>query len=500
MMLLKHGSQLLLCLAVTYFAYPQQLAAQQKKANSKAGIKKAVSQFPTLSTTHIAGAPDLGQPQLITCATGPVMGEGNGWAAPAFWDYTGDGKKDLLIGEFASGVETKGMSIGNFVRVYTNEGTDQQPAFGYDFSYVKGEENSSRGTPLSVYTWCCFPFTPRIADLDADGFPDILTGQYNPGFVTWFRGSADGFMPGQTLQEEGHAVTSVLNRFNYEAPVTDISAPPYWNYSSVAFGDMDGDGDLDMVVGGAGLRLCENVGSKSVPLFGRRNLLLDTAGNPLTIAIVPSSEKDTFNVFRKNYTALSSNTVPYVDDWDNDGVPDLLVTECYVTPGTAAITFFKGVMTAKGIRFYPGVSLLKVSNGAKELPGSWPNICVADWNNDGVKDLLIGLSVPTINGVFNPELAWSWEYLTGIIKLSPAYYDINFKMQIEENMRRAKAFKDSTGMSTEELRAKGYSIAEDTFKHAYLKEEYKQLSHRGYVYVMLGKNSALKKTGNDATR
>ncbi|MBN4082921.1 VCBS repeat-containing protein [bacterium AH-315-A23] len=164
---------------------------------SQSITKNDPNYFPKLIQPDIPGAPKLGKPQLIMGDTAPVWGGGNGWAAPAVYDWNNDGKKDLLIGEFGSGVESIGMSIGNFVRVYQNEGTDENPKFSDSYSYARGMKGENAkyntGTPLSIYTWCCIAFTPRFADLNNDGYQDLITGQYNPGYVTWFRGSEHGF-------------------------------------------------------------------------------------------------------------------------------------------------------------------------------------------------------------------------------------------------------------------------------------------------------------------
>ena len=45
---------------------------------------------------------------------------------PAVVDWNGDGKKDLIVGQF----------VGGKVRVYLNQGTDAQPAFK-DFAYLQ---------------------------------------------------------------------------------------------------------------------------------------------------------------------------------------------------------------------------------------------------------------------------------------------------------------------------------------------------------------------------
>ena len=83
------------------------------------------SQFPDLTNADIPGAPKLGHPVLLMGETRPVMGQLHGLAAPAFHDWDGDGKRDLMIGEFETGECT--------VRVYRNLGTDVAPRFSDEF-------------------------------------------------------------------------------------------------------------------------------------------------------------------------------------------------------------------------------------------------------------------------------------------------------------------------------------------------------------------------------
>ena len=255
----------------------------------------------------------------------------------------------------------------------------------------------------------------------------------------------------------------------------------------MAFGDFDGDGDQDMVIGGSALRISENTGTKKQPRFGKRQLLLDISGKPLTVASVGHRGKNDYPLYGQKSDAGSYTTVPYVADWNNDGVPDLFATEMYAVPGRAMITYFQGVSTPQGIRFHEGISLLNTEDGGKEFPGSVPHICVTDWNNDGVNDLLIGMKVAVLEEKFDPELSWDWDIATGTHKLDPGYYSPAFLKLIDGQLKYAKKLEDSTGKSSAQLKKEGKSNVADLFENYFLKEEYRSLIHEGYLYLMMGR-------------
>jgi len=424
-------------------------------------ILQAQEKFPELIFADIPGVSKLHMPFLVKGSTRPVMAERHGLAAPALWDWDGDGKKDLLIGEFET------SDTASTVRVYRNVGTAEKPQFTDKFEYAK----DTKGTNIAVPQWCCIGFTPQFVDLDNDGFKDLITGQYHPGEITWFRGSKQGFLPGIHLEQAG--MTKEENS-NFS----------YWSYSSASFGDLNGDGLQDLIVGGSnGLRVSWNIGTRTAPKFGYRQWLLDIYGDPLDVAQYTKEDSALIQKYGKRDPSGDSKTSPFVTDWDHDGVLDLLVTNSYHYTNLPAVTFFRGVKVHGNTRFERGVPLFKAKDGSKAFPGSGPRIFAGDWNNDGIDDLLIGASVPTLNnGIFNEHLAWTYEEITGI-----------------------EAAGKDPGRVAEKDRAK---ILEQIKKDSLLREhylgkegrlEYLSLRHQGYVYVFLGQKNTKKAVPADTS-
>ena len=66
-----------------------------------------------------ATAQSLGEPFRVKAA-GKFVDTDIGHAAPYLYDIDGDGKRDLLVGQFGEGK----------LRIYKNKGTDSKPEYG----------------------------------------------------------------------------------------------------------------------------------------------------------------------------------------------------------------------------------------------------------------------------------------------------------------------------------------------------------------------------------
>jgi len=173
---------------------------------------------------NIAGAgntPDYATGSLLVSLPAGIE------ANPTLTDLDGDGDIDMLVGS----------STGNYF-YYRNDGSATAPNF-----VLQGQN------PFGLIDAGTFA-APQFVDFDNDGDMDIFSGR--GGTEVWY------FENTGTAQAPAFA-TPVANGFG-------ITAVPTFN--KVTLGDVDGDGDLDMFVGGqANVLFYQNTGSITAPNF-----------------------------------------------------------------------------------------------------------------------------------------------------------------------------------------------------------------------------------------
>lgn len=152
-------------------------------------------------------------PPLPVLVNGLEFSVAGGHAAPAVLDLDRDGKLDLLVGQFEDGS----------LNVLRNSGPPEVPVLSRPTKVKSGE------TVLSVPASCCLGFAPTVIDLDSDGLDDLISGTYSSG-VVFFRG---------------------LGKGKFEAMKTLLAAEtvPGQFALSPCFADFDGDGDQDLFLG-----------------------------------------------------------------------------------------------------------------------------------------------------------------------------------------------------------------------------------------------------------
>ncbi|HEV8508979.1 MAG TPA: FG-GAP-like repeat-containing protein [Gemmatimonadales bacterium] len=341
--------------------------------------------------------------------------------------------------------------------------------------------------------------TMSVFDVDADGDPDILWGDFFEPGLLWirnqgscthpdFHGDRIPFPPppAAPLETSGYnapaagdlngdgrldlAVGVLGGAFNPVKTSTanlyelDQTAPGVWTVTTThlldgldlgaetipAFADIDGDGDLDLAVGtkiepenprSGGLYWLENVGSRTAPAFrlrGHLNVLpafhdapafgdLDGDGRP---DLVVGQFQDAVAWYRNSGTAgagrfvlvdsalvrlpRGSNAVPELHDIDADGDLDLFLGDA-----SGRIAFFQNVGTAQVPRFtLVSDDYLGQRIGRRVVPR------FVDLDGDGAAELVVGTEAGGVPAVFRGRVRDSSLTVGLPLYSAPAFADV----------------------------------------------------------------------------
>lgn len=225
--------------------------------------------------------------------------------ATYYLDVNNDGARDLI----ASPNLIDGSPDRETVHFYRNEGSDEQPDFQFQTSELLADGILDFGTGAA----------PAIADVNADGLLDIVVAN---------RFEFAGGMEIPTL-------ALLLNTGTPTAPAFDLKNRNWLDFSELdgflarptpTFGDLDNDGDDDLLIGGEEgfLHLFENIAG---------------AGMPMEFADP---------VFLWQNIDVGKSAAPCIADVDEDGLPDLLIGE---QKGT--VNYFPNLGTPTEPSFHP---------------------------------------------------------------------------------------------------------------------------------------------------
>ncbi len=280
-------------------------------------------------------------------------------------DYDGDGDSDLIIGigdwsdyGWDNAYDSRGVwengRLHGYVYLVRNLGTTKKPNYDNPVRIKAGKSD------IDVYGWP----SPNFADFDNDGDLDLICGEFLDSF-TYFenRGSRNKpkYSIGKKLTYRGKSLTMDLQMI---VPVAI---------------DWDQDGDIDLVVGQEDGRIA---------LVENRGLIIE--GSP---QFLPPK----FFQQESDYVKFGVDSTPVSFDWDGDGDQDILCGNSagYIGfiqnlgGGASPIWDSPKYLDADGeiIRITVG------ENGSIQGPceAKWGQtvLSVADWNHDGLPDLIV---------------------------------------------------------------------------------------------------------------
>jgi len=294
---------------------------------------------------------------VLTAPDSPLVGPGISTVTPV--DFDGDGDLDLLLGA-EPGVPMIAENIGSErARVFAPprrlRWVDGSPVELYCVELGDGSHHGP-------WEWYDDRVTPRLADWDGDGAPDLISGT---------QGRRLHWMKGRRVEGE--------LRFEKPRIFTRDGKPMLHPHRSLpAVFDWNGDGKLDLVA------LLESSDLAVYPGHGGDALgapipLLTTAGEPVRAALIIISPDIN--------TSPSGRTGIAVADWDGDGRPDLITHKHYMD---GRVLLHR--QAADG-RFEPPVKLL-------HFPSHLAGPSVVDWNGDGRLDILLGGDYRRLCGFF----------------------------------------------------------------------------------------------------
>jgi predicted neuraminidase len=280
-------------------------------------------------------------------------------------DYDGDGRTDLVVGVgdwtdygwdnaySADGQWTNGPLRG-LVYLLRNTGTEEKARYA---SPVKLEAG---GQPIDVYG---MP-SPNLADFDGDGDLDMICGEFVDK-LTWFENvgtrTAPKYATGRYLPGRDGPLRMDL------CMIVPVAV------------DWDGDGDIDLVIGQEDGRvaLVENTGK-----------LIDR---------MPAFSEPKFFRQEADEVKFGALATPVGFDWDGDGDDDLISgnTAGYIgfienldggdPPKWAAPKLLEAGGRVIRIEAGPNGSI----QGPCETKWGYTTLSVADWDQDGLADLVV---------------------------------------------------------------------------------------------------------------
>ncbi len=269
----------------------------------------------------------------------------------AISDFDGDGKPDIAVAN----------AMSNTISIFRNTSS-------------KGNITSTSFAPRVDFTTGSQPTYINIGDIDGDGKPDIVTANFYGNSISVFRN------------------TSTLGNITAGSFAGKVDFAAGINPRSIAIGDLNGDGKVDLAVA--------NVSNNTISVFQNTSIPGSITANSLADKIDLATELGPYNLT--------------FGDVDGDGKMDILVVN--INSNTVSVyrnIILSGNLTvnsfAAGVDFTTGSTPLALACGDLDGDGK-PDIAVLN-NRDNTISLFRNAPPPAIAS-FSPAQGYTGTTIT----------------------------------------------------------------------------------------
>ena len=305
---------------------------------------------------------------------------------PCGWDLDHDGHVDILSGD------EDGRIL--YFRNSGRRDTDGSPTFEPYRALRQQRADLTEGVLVA----------PSACDWDGDGDTDLICGD-SAGCLTFIENLSGPGVERPSWAEpvrlscEGvggiPADHAENNPIRLVAGLTGSIQGPgeaKWGYTSPTVIDWDGDGLLDVVNNSVWgyVYWHRNVGTRTAPKLG--------PATPIEVEWAGAQPELAWGVNKPKGKELMTQwrTTPVTDDWDGDGLPDLIMLD----PEGYLALYRRAVRDGRRVLLPPERVFIDEDTGAALRPNDKAagqsgrrKICVMDWDGDGRKDFFISSSL-----------------------------------------------------------------------------------------------------------
>ena len=380
-----------------------------------------------LRNTGTTAAPIYEKPMQLMAGDKPA--ETFGWPSPNFADFKGNGKLDLICGEFRDsftyfeniGTRTEpkyapgrqlrtpdGKPITMDLEMITPTAIDWNKDGRTDLivgdedgrvAFIENTGNiSADGTPQFLppryfqqeadEVKCGALATPVGVDWDGDGAMDIVSGN-SAGYILFFKNlSAPGVEKPKWAAPKYLEADGKVIRF-LAGPNGSIQGPAEskWGYTTLSVADWDGDGLADLIVNSILGKVVwfKNIGTRTRPKLA--------AAQPIEVEWDGAQPSLAWGWMRPEGKALLTQwrTTPFATAWNKDGLTDLVMLD-----HGGCLAFFERAKRDGKLVLLPPKRVfcdekgepLHFNTGIGGKSGR-RKFCLTDWDGDGATDILI---------------------------------------------------------------------------------------------------------------